>query len=45
MSDKLWKKYNGIAEFQDLGDIFEASAILYGICDDKDFEKRKIKRE
>ena len=39
---QIVEKYNGIAEFQDLGDIFEASAILYGICDDKDFEKERL---
>uniref|UniRef100_UPI004055B0AD sensor histidine kinase n=1 Tax=Agathobacter sp. TaxID=2021311 RepID=UPI004055B0AD len=40
---QIVEKYNGIAEFQDLGDTFEASAILYGIYNDMDFEKERLK--
>lgn len=42
---EIVEKYNGFAEFQDLGNVFESSAILYGIRDDKDFEKEvKVKK-
>lgn len=34
---QIVEKYNGITEFQDLGLTYEASAILYGICEGKDF--------
>ena len=36
---KLLKKFNGIVEVQDFGEMYEVSAILYGICDDKDLGK------
>lgn len=33
---QIVEKYHGVMEYQDMGEIFECSAILYGIRDDKD---------
>lgn len=36
---QIVEKFNGIVEVQDFGEMYEVSAILYGICDDKDLGK------
>lgn len=36
---QIIEKYHGVTEFEDLGEIFEYSAILYGIQDDRDMIK------
>ena len=42
---QIVEKFNGIVEIQDVGEMYEVSAILYGICDDKDFGKSETNIE